>query len=283
MTDLKNTWVLGEQYAHTDQNAAASAINANTHAQTLTGTYSSIPAAGAGNNGAVFLCTDCDAAYRSNGSAWSKIRVGGYAGPPMADPPTTGWTAANMQSGAAFAQDLDGMLFSSPTVGSTLAFGHQYRTYPGSTFTLTTYQEVDYLAASGISNFNTYFHSGITIWDGTKSVIYGTFNNGAGAVGGWAGSGWNVAGVQLSNNTTHSAFDGSPLLAQTLCKIPNWWRFQDDGTNRIVQYSLNGLQWRTYVTESRTTFLTPTRIGISLSNCGGATGFNRLRSWTGVS
>lgn len=37
MTDLKNTWVLGEQYAHTDQNAVANAVNASTTALAVLG------------------------------------------------------------------------------------------------------------------------------------------------------------------------------------------------------------------------------------------------------
>ena len=47
-----------------------------------------------------------------------------------------------------------------------------------------------------------------------------------------------------------------------------WMRIRDDGTNRLAQFSGNGINWTTLGSTGRTTFLTPTYFGVHLSDNG---------------
>jgi hypothetical protein len=268
-----------------DAKTHSDAINANTHAQALSGARSALPTAASSNAGAHYFCTDCDAVYKSNGTAWSKIRVGSSGGSALADPPTSGWTAVNMLSGSSWAADLDGMLF---TAGAAqTSFGYQYRAYPASPFTLTIHVETIYQTYRGLptASLGTSILTGMLVSDGTKIILLGPMGVTAGAGAPWnVGTGWYTGAQQFSNGSTYSGtYNGEMVPLSYLGDTPRWYRFIDDGTNRNLQYSFNGLEWIQIASESRTTFLTPTRIGVGVTNTGGATALTRIRSWHGVS
>lgn len=256
-------------------NQLGSEVNANTYAKPLSGTRSAMPAAAASNNGAVYYCTDSDAIYQSNGSAWTKIRVGGGAiSAALADPPATGWTGVNMPAGGSFAADGDSMLLTFPSSGANDNVGYQYRTYPASPFTLITCIEPLVLGAIGAS---TLAWAGIGISDGTKLALFGPANL---SVSGYT-DGWNALGYTYGSVTTPGTSYGNLSLPR--CGgMPKWWKFVDDGTNRKVSFSVNGIDWVPLASETRTTFLTPTRIGIFGNNYSGKTILARVRSWSGV-
>lgn len=275
MTDLKNTWVLGEQYAHTDQNAVANAVNASTHATPGVGTFASRPAAG--NTNAIYYSQNNNNVYRDNGTSWDKVRIGADSCDAMGDVPTTGWTAVNMQSGAAFASDKDAMLFTVPSTGVGPNWQYQYRGYPGSPFVLTAYID----AAQIVINDGGWSAAGIVISDGTKLITLGPEYANAGV--GASAAGWNVWAAKFANATTYSSTYGTWPVSRFEV-MPKWYRFTDDGTNFTWQVSVNGIDWITIGgPEARTSFLTPTRIGLGGSNYTGNGLLMRVRSWNGVS
>jgi hypothetical protein len=278
---LNNQWQSGQTVQPSDMNNIANYImGAN-----QSGPYASRPPPG--NLGVQYYATDCDALYLDNGTAWAKIRLGGpsgQGGPPMADPPTTGWIAVNMQTGWTWAQSLDGMLFSAPFVGSSGDnWGYQYRAYPTPPFTLTAYLDMDLQGA--VFATGAYPKMGLIISDGTKLITHGAW-----VVGNTVPSapcndyGFNFGATTFTTVTAYSAAYNVYLSAiRFLGGTPKWWRYQDDNTNRYLSYSLNGIDWHQIVSEARTAFLTPTRIGVGCTNYSGNMNIvMRLRSWVGV-
>lgn len=262
--------------AYLNQNGTET--NANTAARTQYGARSAMPAAAASNSGATYFCTDCDAVYESNGSAWTKIRVGGQlASSALADPPTSGWTAVNMQTGWTWAADKDSMLFTAPSVGSGVNWGYQYRAYPTPPFTLTACLEQMVSATPAATSEA---NAGLVISDGTKIIAFGPFAISSASAPFGDTTSFATAIKYSSATVYNSAYFATP--SKILGGIPKWFRFTDNGTNIILEYSMNGTDWFTAVNEARTAFLTPTRIGIGANNYSGARLFSRLRSWNGV-
>jgi hypothetical protein len=278
---LNNQWVSGQTVQPSDMNALANYImGAN-----QSGPYASRPPPG--NLGMQYYCTDCDALYLDNGTAWQKIRVGGAGGaggPPLADPPSTGWTAVNMQTGWTWAQNLDGMLFYAPSAGSGADnIGYQYRAYPTPPFTLTAYIDIDLTGAVFASS--SYPKFGLCVSDGTKFITLGTWVTGnAAPAAPCLDSGFNFGAAQFTTNAAYSAAYNTYLTAiRWAGGTPKWWRYQDDNTNRYMYYSMNGIDWHLIASEARTTFLTPTRIGVFADNYSANMNIvMRLRSWSGV-
>lgn len=261
---------------------ARSAIGAD--GLNMAGTYASRPAAGVA--GRVYHCTDCDSVYLDSGSAWTRIKLGqGGVGAPLGDVPTTGWTAVNMLGTSSFAASLDGMLFTGST--SQTSIGYQYRTYPASPFTLTVEVEATYFNYANMPvDADISVGGGLAISNGTKYITLGPWAiNPSTTDPPWGvGLSW-YAGASYYNNATtlNSIYNTyhSPLVQ--LGSMAKWFRYIDDGTNRIMQLSINGIDWNTLVTEGRTVKMTPTRIGIfGMQDAGDSDGLFRIRSWNGV-
>jgi hypothetical protein len=285
MVDIKADWVdnTGEQVNAAYLNGLGVAVNLNTHAVPQFGTLASQPAAG--NAGLIYYCTDCDSIYRDNGTSWVRIRFGDSVGPAIGDVPTTGWTALNMLGASSWAADRDGMLFTASTSQSSI--GYQYRTYPTPPFTLIAYLDAVYPSILGIpGNANSALFSGIIVSDGTKYINLGAMSANASGSPWINGDGWYVGAAFWSiASVFSSAYNGNFSPQTFIGKMPKWFRYIDDGTNRMMAYSANGLDWTPVVTEARTTNLTPTRIGIGAvhTGTGTAAALIRVRSWNGVS
>lgn len=250
-------------------------VNANTNARPRYGILSARPAANTVTAGTPYYCSENDVLYRSDGTNWIKVRIGGDSCDTMGDVPTSGWTAVNMQAGASFAADKDAMLFTIPSSGST-NFQYQYRAYPATPFTLTTYIDV---AQAGLSTTG-WSAGGIIISDGTKLIALGP-QYGASNVGN-AAAGWNAWASKYSNASTFSAVLGD-WHVDHFGSMPKWYRVFDDGTTLSLLCSVNGIDWSTLGSEPRTTFLTPSRIGLGGANSTGKTLLMRVRSWNGIS
>lgn len=244
------------------------------NARPLVDTLANRPVAAATNSGALYFCTDCDAVYKSNGSAWTKIRTGGFGNAQIADPPFSGWTAVNLQSGASFAQDADSMLFTVPSVGSGGNYQYEYIAYPGTPFTLTALIDVSIDPAAG-----TWAHAGITVSDGTKLI---TFGPGVGIASDGSASSLLkfVSAVKFATTSTFGSTLGYTDLAK-FSGFPKWFRLVDNGTNLSWFCSINGTEWiQIGASESRTAYLgTPTRLAVGATNFSGKTIFGRVRSW----
>lgn len=280
MADIATNWVdnIGMIEDAAYLNALGTAVNNSTHATALGGTLGSRPAAAAGNTGAFYFCTSNGVLYKSTGSAWVKHEIISEAPSAFGDVPTTGWTGVNMQTGASWAADNDAMLFTVPTIGSTDNFQYQYITYPTAPFTLTARLEVSFQTQTVPGSVAALF--GICISDGTKLIEVGpAFRNGTPATP-WLDSGWHLFPGSWTNLTTYSAtYNSNAWPLAFLGQIPKWYRLADNATNRTWSYSFNGIDWVPIATESRTAFLTPTRIGVAGNNYSGNGALLRVSSW----
>jgi hypothetical protein len=246
----------------------------------LSGTYASRPAAGIPNR--VYYCTDCDALYQDNGTSWVKIRLGGVGGPPMADPPTTGWTSVNMGT-ATWVSDKDGMVLTAPS--RSMSIGYVYRAYPVGAFSLVTNFYVDLANTTVLPSAGNWWRCGLVISDGTKLETFGPgLYNATSFAAPWYALSQSVTGDQWANTSTYSAAMETwfpPLY--WIGAMPQWWRYRYDGTTtHYFEWSINGIDWHTYHQEARTAYLTPTQIGVYYCNLAGYNLILRLRSWSGV-
>lgn len=261
--------------AYLNQNG--SETNANTAARPDGGTFAARPAAAASNAGAFYFCTDNGVLYKSTGSAWVKHRIGGDACDAMGDVPTTGWTPVGMPAGGSWSADKDAMVLTMPVQAS---WAYQYRAYPTPPFTLTAYLDV---MSGTILGGSQAVCTGIVVSDGTKLITLGpAWNNTTGAPWGDGRGIYGGAAKWSSVGASPAAMQSNFAALSQLGKLPHWYRIVDDGTNRSVQWSINGIDWYTYQSEPRNTFLTATRIGIGAWNAGNETALLRVRSWNGV-
>lgn len=281
MVDLPTNWVdnTGMIEDAAFLNLLGGKVNTLTHAAPAAGVYSSRPSAG--NAGALYFSQDNDTLYRDNGSSWDKIRIGGDSCDAMGDVPSSGWTAVNMQSGASFSADKDAMLFTVPSTGSADTWQYQYRSYPTPPFTLTA--EIETLFKANTITANTQAAFGLLVDDGTKLIEFGAkWVNLSSLSTPWLANGWSVGGWKWNSTTAYNGAYSNFWPLNFIGAKPKWFRLTDDATNLIWQYSLNGIDWATVITEARTAFLTPSRIGLAATNYTGNAAVIRVRSWNGV-
>lgn len=223
------------------------------------GTFASRPAANAVASGSVYHCTDSDEVYRSNGSAWTKIRAGGFYTPDLADAPTFTGTL----NSASIAADGGGRVVTVTSGSNYYLYGEYLSLSPTSNYTFTA--QIDALISTG--NICTY---GIFLRESGsgKIIMLGpTFIN---------GTGWFVEVAKYTNETTYSSRYGTyiPTTAVTfnnvtLTPFPKWLRIRDDGTYRYFEMSFNGLDWfsATSTTSiSRTDHITANQCGWFIQN-----------------
>ncbi len=244
-------------------NQVGTEVNANTSAQTLAGTFASRPAAATSNSGAVYFCTDTDAIYKSNGSAWTKIRVAG-AGGTLADP--TALTSFNLGT-ATLTSDKGDRLLTIPSVAGDNLRGEYQTLSPTSGYTAAAY--IDLINAP--STLSTY--TGLLL--GNSSGSYITFGLSYGAALGSFG----ISIFKWTSATAASAAYQSLMGTTLLPALPRWFRIRDDGTNRIFEYSRDNIGWNTLFSVGRTDFLTPDRVGWFGYNTSGSTIQVRNRSF----
>ncbi len=78
---------------------------------------------------------------------------------------------------------------------------------------------------------------------------------------GLAGGSYNLADLHYTNTTTYSATGFAAAFSPSLNSM-YFLRVQDNGTNRLLSTSLDGINWTQQFSEGRTTFLTPTDVGV---------------------
>jgi hypothetical protein len=246
----------------------------------LEGSFSALPSAGTA--GRLYTATDTGLILLDNGSSWDKVWIGD-ATPTPGTVPTTGWTALGLATGTTWTADKDAMLLTlSGSQG--VAWAYEYRTYPTPPFTLTVYIDSGYQTFNNLPpSASSGTRAGILVSDGTKYIIFGnTHVQVATSTEFPNSSGTYVGAVQYNGSTEGAVYNSSQTHSVYFPRYPKWFRWVDDGTNRTMQFSVNGIDWNTLVSEARTNYLTPTRIGIGGSNNGGATSYVRVRSWNGV-
>jgi hypothetical protein len=145
----------------------------------------------------------------------------------------------------------------------------EYRTLtPPSNYTVTAYIESALYPVS----------------DGYASLVLRNGTSGSFVVFGHAASstGFALAAVKYSSPTVGIATYTSQTLALLPGGLPKWLRIHDDGTNRIMEHSYNGLDWTLHYSIGRTDFVTPDQIGWGAHSSGGQTNLARLRSFSVV-
>ncbi len=227
----------------------------------------------AGVAGRLFIPTGGLLLQRDNGSTWDSY------GPiyKMTQPPTlSNFTWANQ--GTATASDLDGSILLTVLQASGTNLRILKKAAPGSTpYTIT--------AAFTMLGRRT---------GGTDArMIMGFRQSSDGKLAGL----YKVLNVENAlpvinaiNYTTETATTGSPLFAVALqspmCVFPiTWFRLSDDGTNRKMWLSNDGVTWLELYSVTRTTHLTANEIFWG-AECNGTTGNSllvKLLSWEEVS
>jgi hypothetical protein len=183
----------------------------------------------------------------------------------LTTPPSSGWTTSTLGS-ATFAADLDGRKLALPTAAGS-ALRAEYRTLtPVAPYTATAHIEwagvnANYVAAGMFLRSN----GGAYIQFGPQ---YDT-----------AMSGWSLDVAKWNSESSFNAHYLQATMAQ-IGGMPNWFRIVDDNTNRMCQYSFNGVDFITLHTVGRTDFLFVNQIGWGGWNSGGSAAVARLRSWS---
>jgi hypothetical protein len=172
-------------------------------------------------------------------------------------PPTTGWTTSG-----AFAANNGDRLLTAPA--STAAPTVEYLTLPASTpYTATAYIEFP-LA------WTNYVAGGMFLLDSSgNELMFGPYYS--------SGPGLAIGDEFVSGTYSTTLYSRTALTTWPF--FPNWFQINDNGTNRKLQISPNGIDWLTVGSGSRTAFLTPTRIGWGgYTSVAPAVNF-RLHSW----
>ena len=179
-------------------------------------------------------------------------------------PPSSGWTTSTLGS-ATFAADLDGRKLALPSIAGSVLRA-EYRTIAAAPYTATAYLEWS------ATNAN-YVEVGMFLRSSSGAyIMFGPQYDSA-------SGGWTLDASQFSSETSFNAHYFQATMAQ-IGGMPNWFRIVDDNTNRMCQYSFNGVDFTTLHTVVRGHFLTPNAIGWGGWNSGGSAAVVRLRSWS---
>ena len=202
-------------------------------ADTITsGTAASLPTAGTA--GRLFASTDSAYVYQDNGTSWTAW------GPIYPLTPVVNSSFSDLNTPTVSTSQ--GVVnITAPGTSSDVIRGRQIA-LPSTPYTITTL----FLMANNVENFHI---AGLHVYD-----------NGTGKVVTW--------GIRLAGDIrVHRAYWNSvtSFNAESHALTPYtklFFQLHDDGTNFSFKFSPDGITYRTYITESRTAFLTPTHVGM---------------------
>ena len=219
-------------------------VNANTAAKTLAGTYASRPAASSSNSGANYFCTDTDKLYRSDGTTWTLIRMGGWGGHLPLGSPAAG-TGTTTLGPATFTSDRDDRVLTAPSVTGPQWWVEYQALSPTTNYTVTAYLTQNLPTAN-------YLLGGLFVRNSAsgKMISFGPAFS----------SQLLLAAYKVDTETS----GGPPSYATTSmtpASMPNWYRIRDDGTNRYYEYSYDGWSWYKLTSTLRTDYITPDQFG----------------------
>jgi hypothetical protein len=239
---------LGVRWGSVGSTSGANAISA-----TAVGSEPGSPA-----TGDLDLYTNGFVAARYSGSAWAQW------GPlfPLAAPPTSGWSWVN-QGSATVTTTNGGIVIYDPTVDGSVNYRVRTRTAPSTPYTITALL----LATITAKNF-----SGVGIGfrqssDGKMHLLRNIFV-----------SGWQLDSTKITNATTDlAAYTSLQFSGWT---YPIWLRIQDNGTNRICSFSMDGVNYLVLHTVGRTDHLTADEVCFWAAARNGSFGcYANLVSW----
>lgn len=209
------------------------------------GTYASLPGTTGQKTGYRYRQTDGPGYdWRFNGTIWVPwLSMFGK----LTIPPSAGWTWDNQGSGT-FSNTYGSLRLFSPRSGS-LAVRMLYRTAPATPWTVTVLLRADNQGAgiSGSSGHDMAF--GLAFRNsGGKIMNYVIEENAI------TNQLWNSS---TSFNTTDVSYNGTTYQTWAIAgRNGIWMRIQDNGTNILCDWSLNGQDWTNFNTRARAGFLT---------------------------
>ena len=179
------------------------------------------------------------------------------------------WTWFNQ--GSAVVNQQNGLVsLLAPSVGGTNILGRLRGSYPSTPFTLIVGLMPFFQSAGVVQNINLL---GIVLSDGTKFKIFDAANFNI-------SNGSPPSGINVGNYNTATSFNS--VAANTLMELPNivWLKMVDDGANLTFSFSYDKTNWVQLLQHARTTFLTPSDIGIVVTNqSGGILSGGDIVSW----
>jgi hypothetical protein len=213
-------------------------------------TYANKPAAGVA--GRIFLPTDGLYLEHDNGSAWVKFGpIWPFSPPQVSDFPT--W----VNQGASTATDNKGAIFLSCQAVGSNNLRALMKAYPTPPFTV----EMAYIPVQHAQYSSSNALAGLCIRNATdgKLQVYGSCGGSYPQSSGLnypsaTGSSSGITGWSGSGNNMHFS---SNLI---------WVKYEDDGTNRKISFSVDGCSWLQMASLSNTDYLTPDQIGIFAHN-----------------
>jgi len=210
-----------------------------------------------GTSGQVLTSTVTGTLWATGSSGGGGGGTGGGGGiyPTMAAPLYTAFTWEN-QGTSTVANEPGRMVMSIEEVNGLEARG-LFQALPSAPYTVTAAFS---LMASMINGIIAY----IALSDGSTWVGNGALYNGAGSPLSFRRDVWNTNGTGYtgSSGTINTLFNTALV----------WLRIVDDGINRYFYQSVNGLDWILFLTESNTTTITATSVGLAFYNNGSGNG-----------
>ena len=229
---------------------------------TTTGTFANRPTTAP--EGSMYLCTDGPIKFIMSGGSWKPY----HGSTPLNTPPAANtWSLINAVLNTSFSDSVGGLLFSgSVATGSALV---AKVTAPATPYSITTHMLLNWGAGNNAASFN-FSYAGIC-WRETSTgnlhvfaptyattvtgIVINTFRL-------ITASGTGSSGITYTNSTD---FNFTPLISN-LQNTGIWLRGTDDGANRIVSYSGDGVNFTQFHSITRTTSITPNEVGIVAGN-----------------
>ena len=216
-------------------------------------TYANRPAAG--TPGRIFLPTDGIFLERDNGASWDKF------GPiwPMTPPLTTDFPTWVNQVDATFTDSKGAPYMVAPYTTSD-SLRCCVKAYPAPPFTV----EMAFYPNTWAVGLTNGFAMGLIIRDSVsgKMQVYG--------VGGGYTS-MEFIGTSYTNYTTLSGWITGWPGQRHFSDTPLFWikYYDDNASARVISFSVDGYTWTQTVSLSRTDFVTPNQIGVSINTKSG--------------
>ena len=195
--------------------------------------------------GDIWLPSDGFAAYRYSGSAWVPW------GPlfPLTAPDNAAFSWVN-QGTATVSASTGSLILTAPGTGTGYNAVCRVKSAPSTPYTITAYMH----ATLVLKQWPGY---GLLFRESSSGKLH-TFGVGIFTTG----TGLAVRSVKATNATTFSA-DYTPDIGldRPLLTQPRWLRIADDGTNRILSLSDDGVNWLVVHSIGRTDFMTADQVG----------------------
>lgn len=215
--------------------------------------------------GTVYFCTDGPLQFIMSGGTWKS-----YLGstPLVAPAAASTWSLINCTLASTFSDFKGGLLFNGSCTAGTMQVAK--KTAPGTPYTITAHFIPSWGTNTSNSSSHNFCVAGIC-WRETSTgnlhlfgpvtatSVTGIYVNTFRLV---TASGTGSSGITYTNSTD---FNFTPLI-HNLSSNGVWVRGVDNGTNRLVYYSGDGLNWNLFGSVTRTTSVTPNEVGIFAGN-----------------